>query len=227
MKAGPDIAMVASLVGDPARSNMLTALMTCRALRSHARAHRTKGSGAAPGAGVLRSSCRRSRRADARQHETTEIGPSAQARDQADRGGRALHGERPADRRGKTRSSAPAAVQGLPRLERAAPPSRRHARCRRHEQAHRTEMGRARSSAPQPRRQFQPHRRKAFCRAVREWRRLAFPLFTVVMAGLDPAIPAFDLLPKRAGFGHREKVTQVARGILLWPGMTEKSVRSY
>ena len=28
MKAGPDIAMVASLVGDPARSNMLTALMT-------------------------------------------------------------------------------------------------------------------------------------------------------------------------------------------------------
>jgi DNA-binding transcriptional ArsR family regulator len=32
MKAGPDIAMVASLVGDPARSNMLTALMTGRAL---------------------------------------------------------------------------------------------------------------------------------------------------------------------------------------------------
>src|SRR5712671_5924266 len=28
MKAGPDIAMVAALVGDPARSNMLTALMT-------------------------------------------------------------------------------------------------------------------------------------------------------------------------------------------------------
>jgi DNA-binding transcriptional ArsR family regulator len=32
MKAGPDIAMVASLVGDPARSNMLSALMTGRAL---------------------------------------------------------------------------------------------------------------------------------------------------------------------------------------------------
>jgi len=32
MKAGPDIAMVASLVGDPARSNMLTALMSGRAL---------------------------------------------------------------------------------------------------------------------------------------------------------------------------------------------------
>src|ERR1700748_681626 len=32
MKAGPDVSMVASLVGDPARSNMLTALMTGRAL---------------------------------------------------------------------------------------------------------------------------------------------------------------------------------------------------
>jgi len=32
MKSGPDIAMVAALVGDPARSNMLTALMTGRAL---------------------------------------------------------------------------------------------------------------------------------------------------------------------------------------------------
>ena len=32
MKAGPDIAVVASLVGDPARANMLTALMTGRAL---------------------------------------------------------------------------------------------------------------------------------------------------------------------------------------------------
>jgi DNA-binding transcriptional ArsR family regulator len=32
MKAGPDIAMVASLVGDPARANMLTALMDGRAL---------------------------------------------------------------------------------------------------------------------------------------------------------------------------------------------------
>jgi DNA-binding transcriptional ArsR family regulator len=32
MKVGPDIAMVASLVGDPARANMLTALMDGRAL---------------------------------------------------------------------------------------------------------------------------------------------------------------------------------------------------
>src|SRR5215469_17859077 len=32
MKAGPDIAVVASLMGDPARANMLTALMTGRAL---------------------------------------------------------------------------------------------------------------------------------------------------------------------------------------------------
>jgi DNA-binding transcriptional ArsR family regulator len=32
MKSGPDIAMVAALVGDPARANMLTALMTGRAL---------------------------------------------------------------------------------------------------------------------------------------------------------------------------------------------------
>jgi len=32
MEAGPDIAMVASLVGDPARANILTALMTGRAL---------------------------------------------------------------------------------------------------------------------------------------------------------------------------------------------------
>jgi DNA-binding transcriptional ArsR family regulator len=32
MKSGPDIAMVASLVGDPARSNMLTALLSGRAL---------------------------------------------------------------------------------------------------------------------------------------------------------------------------------------------------
>jgi DNA-binding transcriptional ArsR family regulator len=32
MKAGPDIAMVAALVGDPARANMLTALLSGRAL---------------------------------------------------------------------------------------------------------------------------------------------------------------------------------------------------
>src|ERR1700741_1252718 len=39
MKAGPDIAMVASLVGDPARSNMLTALMSGRALTARELAH--------------------------------------------------------------------------------------------------------------------------------------------------------------------------------------------
>jgi DNA-binding transcriptional ArsR family regulator len=39
MKAGPDIAMVASLVGDPARANMLTALMSGRALTATELAH--------------------------------------------------------------------------------------------------------------------------------------------------------------------------------------------
>jgi DNA-binding transcriptional ArsR family regulator len=39
MKAGPDIARVAALVGDPARSNMLTALMTGRALTASELAH--------------------------------------------------------------------------------------------------------------------------------------------------------------------------------------------
>src|SRR5580698_7363363 len=39
MKAGPDIAMVAALVGAPARANMLTALMTGRALTASELAH--------------------------------------------------------------------------------------------------------------------------------------------------------------------------------------------
>jgi DNA-binding transcriptional ArsR family regulator len=39
MKAGPDIAMIAALVGDPARCNMLTALMTGRALTASELAH--------------------------------------------------------------------------------------------------------------------------------------------------------------------------------------------
>jgi DNA-binding transcriptional ArsR family regulator len=39
MKAGPDIAMVASLVGDPARANMLTALLSGRALTATELAH--------------------------------------------------------------------------------------------------------------------------------------------------------------------------------------------
>jgi DNA-binding transcriptional ArsR family regulator len=39
MKAGPDIALVAALVGDPARANMLTALLTGRALTASELAH--------------------------------------------------------------------------------------------------------------------------------------------------------------------------------------------
>jgi DNA-binding transcriptional ArsR family regulator len=39
MKSGPDIAMVAALVGDPARANMLMALMTGRALTASELAH--------------------------------------------------------------------------------------------------------------------------------------------------------------------------------------------
>src|SRR4029078_8916421 len=39
MKAGPDIAMVASLVGDPARANMLTALSPGRARTASELAH--------------------------------------------------------------------------------------------------------------------------------------------------------------------------------------------
>jgi len=39
MKAGPNIAMVAALVGDPARANILTALMTGRALTASELAH--------------------------------------------------------------------------------------------------------------------------------------------------------------------------------------------
>jgi DNA-binding transcriptional ArsR family regulator len=39
VKAGPDIALIASLVGDPARANMLTALMSGRALTATELAH--------------------------------------------------------------------------------------------------------------------------------------------------------------------------------------------
>src|SRR5437763_8894433 len=39
MKAGPDIALIAALVGDPARANMLTGLMTGRALTATELAH--------------------------------------------------------------------------------------------------------------------------------------------------------------------------------------------
>ena len=213
MKAGPDIAMVASLVGDPARSNMLTALMTGRALtaselaqqagitpqtasshlakleaggliepekqgrhryyrltgpdvagvleglagladarRPHARAHRAEGSGAAARADLLRSSRRRSRRADARQHEASS-GWSGRANRTIELTGegKRFMAERAADRRRDACPSAPAGVQGLPRLERAAPSSRRHARCRDDDTVHGTEMGRARFRAGEPR----------------------------------------------------------------------------
>src|SRR3981081_1999696 len=43
MKAGPDIAMVAALVGDPARANMLTALMSGRALNARELAPQARG----------------------------------------------------------------------------------------------------------------------------------------------------------------------------------------
>ena len=39
MKDGPDIARIASLIGDPARANMLTALMAGRALTATELAH--------------------------------------------------------------------------------------------------------------------------------------------------------------------------------------------
>ena len=63
----------------------------------------------------------------------------------------------PADIGRSAGPSAPSRVQGLPRLERAAPSSRRHAGRRHDDALHRTEMGRARSRARQPRRQFHPH----------------------------------------------------------------------
>ncbi|HEX6610080.1 MAG TPA: transcriptional regulator, partial [Hyphomicrobiaceae bacterium] len=39
MKAGPNISHIASLVGDPARANMLTALMSGKALTATELAH--------------------------------------------------------------------------------------------------------------------------------------------------------------------------------------------
>ena len=215
--------MIASLVGEPARSNMLTALMTGRALTAselaqeagitpqtasshlakleaggliepekqgrhryyrltgpdvasvlegleglaarvghHAGAHRAKGSGAAPGADLLRSSGRRSRRADARQHEEAAAGARrARQDDRIDLGGQALHGHRVADRFRRADPSAPSGVQGLSRLERAAASSGRHAwRCD-DVAIHRTEMGRAGCHAGQPRRQLYPQLAKS------------------------------------------------------------------
>jgi len=60
--------------------------------------------------------------------------------------------------------------KACPRLERAAASSRRHARCGHDVAIYRTEMGRARFRAGQPRGQFFAKWRKAVCRAVRKRR---------------------------------------------------------
>ena len=114
------------------------------ACRSYARPHGTEGSGAAPGADLLRPSRRRSRRADARQHEAAKTGPSEKAGDRTDRGRRTIFAAGLADIARHAGASAPPGMQGLSRLERTAPSPRRHAG-RRHDVAlHRIEMGRAR-----------------------------------------------------------------------------------
>ena len=66
----------------------------CRARRPHAGAHRAKGSGIAPRPDLLRPSRRRSRRADARQHEDSSgwCGRSKQD-DRTHRRGRAFPGD--------------------------------------------------------------------------------------------------------------------------------------
>ena len=192
MKAGPDIAMVASLVGDPARANMLTALMTGRALTASELAqeagitpqtasshlakleaggliepekqgrHRYYRLTGPDVAGVLEGLAGLAARAG---HMRVRTGPKEPALrraricydhlagdlgvqmldsmrkqrlvrqtkqdDRTHRRRQALHGEGAADRRRDAGPSAPSGVQGLPRLERAAPSSRRHAgRCR-------------------------------------------------------------------------------------------------
>ncbi len=225
--------MVASLVGDPARANMLTALMTGRALTASELAQQA---GVTPQtasshlskletgglieqekqgrhryyrltdpdvAGVLEGLAGLAARAG---HMRVRTGPKDPALRRArvcydhlagDLGVQMLdsmkrqklvrqhkhdieltaEGERfltralqidPAD----ARPSPPPGMQGLPRLERAAPSSRRHARRGPDDAVHRTEMGRARYHAGQPGGQFQPQRRKAICGAVRGWRRL-------------------------------------------------------
>ena len=225
--------MVASLVGDPARANMLTALMSGRALTASELAHeagitpQTASSHLAKleaggliepekqgrhryyrltdpdVAGVLEGLAGLAARTG---HMRVRTGPKDPALRRAricydhlagDLGVQMLdsltqqklvrqkqaghradgEGERflakPADRSPTARPSAPAGVQGLPRLERAAPPSRRHAG-RRHDAAlHRAEMGRARRHARQPRGEFYAQRREAVCGAVRGWAGLA------------------------------------------------------
>ena len=228
--------MVASLVGDPARANMLTALMTGRALTASELAqqagitpqtasshlakleaggliepekqgrHRYYRLTGPDVAGVLEGLAGLAARAG---HMRVRTGPKDPALRRAricydhlagDLGvqmldsmqkqrlvrqskqaieltgeGKRFMAKRAADRRRYAGPSAPPGVQGLPRLERAAPSSRRHAGRGDHDALHRTELGRARSRAGQPRRQFHPHRREAVCGAVRRTARTNRP----------------------------------------------------
>src|SRR5258708_1990895 len=144
MKAGPDIAMVASLVGDPARANMLTALMTGRALTA---------SELAQEAGITPQT--------ASSHlSKLEAGGLVEPEKQGRHRYYRLTGE---DVAGVLEM-----LEGL-----AARVGHMRVRTGPKDPAlRRAEMGRARHHARQPRGQFHPHRRKALCRAVSERRRL-------------------------------------------------------
>ena len=220
--------MVASLVGDPARSNMLTALMTGRALtaselahaawrpRPRARIWRSSAGGliepekqgrhryyrlTGPDvAGVLEGLAGLAERAG---HTRVRTGPKEPALRRAriccivagDLGVQMLDSMRKQRLVRQTKQaieltgegkrfmakalqidpdtlvqSAPSGVQGLPRLERAAPsPGRYAGRCR-DAPVHRVELGRTQFHAGQPRGQLFAKRRKAICSAVRERR---------------------------------------------------------
>ncbi len=204
MKSGPDIAMVAALVGDPARANMLTALLSGRALTASELAHeagitpqtasshlskletggliepekqgrhryyrlsdpdvadvleRLAGLAARTGHMRVRTGPKEPALRRARicyDHLAGDLG--VQMLDSMKRqrlvrqtkqeieltaDGERFLADRPADFALDARPSAPPGLQGLPRLERAAPSPRRHAG-RRHDGAlHRAEMGRA------------------------------------------------------------------------------------
>ncbi len=222
--------MVAALVGDPARANMLTALMTGRALTASELAHQA---GITPQtasshlskletgglieqekqgrhryyrlsdpdvAGVLEGLAGLAARAG---HMRVRTGPKDPALRRAricydhlagDLGvqmldslkqqslvrqskqaieltaeGERFMAKRAADIGRHAGPSAPPGVQGLPRLERAAPSSGGHAGGCDHDAVHRTELGRPRSLARQPRRQIFPDRRKTIRGTVRRY----------------------------------------------------------
>ncbi len=223
--------MVASLVGDPARANMLTALMSGRALTASelaqeagitpqtASSHLSKLEGGGlieqekqgrhryyrltdpDVAGVLEGLAGLAARAG---HMRVRTGPKDPALRRAricydhlagDLGVQMLdsmkmqrlvrsrkqdieltaEGERFLENnlqisRRDAGPSAPPRLQGLSRLERASPSSRRHAGCCHDDAICRTEMGRARCHARQPRRQFHPYGREAVRGAVRQRR---------------------------------------------------------